>query len=206
LLPVELILQVASSAGFAMVFALLTAAILWNLRTWFFGLPSSSSHTLIRSIVGVGLANQIMATTTATSGVDWAQARNIGKSLLISPLVGLTAAGLLLLLAKVIIPDKRLYQARRADGVEIVATLVYTNHVDDRAKLFKSGGSQAVRLPKSYRFAAQREVRIRREGQRVILEPIRRVWSNRFLALAGTAPDFKRPPEPKPAEEPPDLD
>src|ERR1700691_1808513 len=57
LLPVELILQVGSGAGFAMVFALLIAAIIWNLGTWYFGLPSSSSHTLIGSIIGVGIAN-----------------------------------------------------------------------------------------------------------------------------------------------------
>ena len=88
LLPVELILQVGSSAGFAMVFALLIAAIIWNLGTWYFGLPSSSSHTLIGSIIGVGIANQLMSATSATSGVDWAQAAHVGKSLLISPLVG----------------------------------------------------------------------------------------------------------------------
>ncbi len=82
LLPVELILQVGGGTGFAMVFALLTAAIIWNLGTWYFGLPSSSSHTLIGSVIGVGLANQLMAVHTATSGVDWHQAQNIGKSLL----------------------------------------------------------------------------------------------------------------------------
>jgi PiT family inorganic phosphate transporter len=70
LLPVELILQVGSGAGFAMVFALLTAAIIWNLGTWWLGLPSSSSHTLIGSIIGVGIANQLMNARTATSGVD----------------------------------------------------------------------------------------------------------------------------------------
>src|ERR1700741_420427 len=100
LLPVELILQVGSSAGFAMVFALLVAAILWNLGTWYFGLPASSSHTLIGSIIGVGIANQLMAARTGTSGVDWAQAANIGKSLLISPIVGFVCASLLLLLMK----------------------------------------------------------------------------------------------------------
>src|SRR5262249_41657546 len=70
LLPVELILQVGSKGGFAMVFALLVAAIIWNLGTWYFGLPSSSSHTLIGSIIGVGIANQLMAAKTGTSGVD----------------------------------------------------------------------------------------------------------------------------------------
>jgi PiT family inorganic phosphate transporter len=111
LLPVELILQVGSKAGFAMVFALLVAAILWNLGTWFLGLPASSSHTLIGSIIGVGIANQLMAARTATSGVDWGQARNIGWSLFLSPLIGFVCALLLLLLSKMLIRDQRLYQA-----------------------------------------------------------------------------------------------
>src|SRR5580700_5474057 len=79
LLPVELILQVGGKAGFSMVFALLFAAIIWNLGTWYFGLPASSSHTLIGSIIGVGIANQLMSVKTGTSGVDWGQAANIGK-------------------------------------------------------------------------------------------------------------------------------
>ena len=66
LLPVELILQVSSGAGFAMVFALLIAAILWNLSTWWFGLPASSSHSMIGSIIGVGMANQLMSIHTGT--------------------------------------------------------------------------------------------------------------------------------------------
>jgi len=111
LLPVELILQVGGSAGFAMVFALLASAILWNLGTWYFGLPSSSSHTLIGSIIGVGLSNQLLSKASATSGVDWGQAANIGKSLLISPLVGFAFAALLLVLMKKLIPNKVLYEA-----------------------------------------------------------------------------------------------
>jgi PiT family inorganic phosphate transporter len=111
LLPVELILQVGSNAGFAMVFALLIAAIIWNLGTWYFGLPASSSHTLVGSIIGVGIANQLMSGKTGTSGVDWGQATNIGKSLLLSPVVGFVGAALLLLLAKKLIPNKQLYEA-----------------------------------------------------------------------------------------------
>ncbi len=111
LLPVELILQVGGGAGFAMVFALLTAAIIWNLGTWYFGLPSSSSHTLIGSVIGVGLANQLMRAHTATSGVDWHQASNIGKSLLVSPLVGFAAAGLLLITMRSVVKSKHLYEA-----------------------------------------------------------------------------------------------
>jgi inorganic phosphate transporter, PiT family len=111
LLPVELILQVGSGAGFAMVFALLIAAILWNLGTWYFGLPSSSSHTLIGSIMGVGLMNQLMAANgSGTSGVDWGQAAKIGESLLFSPMIGFSFAALLMLVAKALIPIPALYK------------------------------------------------------------------------------------------------
>jgi inorganic phosphate transporter, PiT family len=103
LLPVELILQVGSSAGFAMVFALLIAAIIWNLGTWYFGLPASSSHTLIGSIIGVGIANALMRGRDGTSGVDWTQAANIGKALLLSPLFGFVLAAILLYALKLVL-------------------------------------------------------------------------------------------------------
>ena len=75
----------------------------------------------------------------------------------------------------------------------------------DRAKLFKTGGSQAVRLPRAYRFEGQTEVIIRREGRRVVLEGARRAFSRRFLALAGSATDFPYPPEPPAVEPGPEL-
>jgi inorganic phosphate transporter, PiT family len=109
LLPVELILQVGTSAGFAMVFALLIAATIWNLGTWYFGLPSSSSHTLIGSIIGVGLANQLMAVRTGTSGVDWMQAVNVGRSLFLSPIIGFVCAAALLIVAKRVLRTPHLY-------------------------------------------------------------------------------------------------
>src|SRR5580704_14428538 len=116
LLPVELILQVGSKAGFAMVFALLVAAIMWNLGTWWFGLPASSSHTLIGSVIGVGIANQMMAGRSGTSGVDWTQVLGIGKSLLLSPLVGFGVAALMLLAAKALIKDPKLYTAPEGEA------------------------------------------------------------------------------------------
>jgi PiT family inorganic phosphate transporter len=111
LLPVELILQVGSSAGFAMVFALLIAAIIWNLGTWYLGLPASSSHTLIGSIIGVGVANALARGMDGTSGVDWTKATEIGYSLLLSPLFGFAAAAILLLLLKFIVRNPALYRA-----------------------------------------------------------------------------------------------
>ncbi len=109
LLPVELILQVGSDAGFAMVFALLIAAIMWNLATWWLGIPSSSSHTLIGSIIGVGVANALLHGRSGTSGVDWGKATEIGQALLLSPLVGFGAAALLFLALKVLVRNPALY-------------------------------------------------------------------------------------------------
>src|SRR3981189_1579760 len=115
LLPVELILQVSSGAGFAMVFALLIAAILWNLGTWWLGLPASSSHTLIGSIIGVGVANALMRGRDGTSGVDWGKATEIGYALLLSPLVGFGAAALLLLSMKFLVRNPALYDAPKGN-------------------------------------------------------------------------------------------
>src|SRR5436309_835132 len=115
LLPVELILQVGSSAGFAMVFALLIAAIIWNLGTWYLGLPASSSHTLIGSIIGVGVANALMRGRDGTSGVDWGKATEIGYSLLFSPVFGFIMAALLLLVLKLVVRNPALYEAPKGN-------------------------------------------------------------------------------------------
>ncbi|WP_053269737.1 inorganic phosphate transporter [Pseudomonas chlororaphis] len=115
LLPVELILQVGSSAGFAMIFALLIAAILWNLGTWWLGLPASSSHTLIGSIIGVGVANALMHGRDGTSGVDWSQATKVGYALLFSPLIGFAFAALLLLALRLFVKNRALYKAPKGN-------------------------------------------------------------------------------------------
>ncbi len=111
LLPVELILQVGSGAGFAMVFALLIAAIMWNLGTWWLGLPASSSHTMIGSIIGVGVANSLLRGQDGTSGVDWSQATKIGYALLLSPLFGFVLSAILLLIMKFLVRQPALYKA-----------------------------------------------------------------------------------------------
>jgi len=100
LLPVELLINVDTGRGLAMVFAMLTAAIAWNLGTWYFGIPASSSHTLIGSILGVGLANALLTDLPLGDGVNWGKAIDIGLSLVISPVAGCVAAGCLLLLFK----------------------------------------------------------------------------------------------------------
>ena len=116
LLPVELVLNVGSGAGFAMVFALLISAIIWNLGTWYLGLPASSSHTLIGAIMGVGLANSwISGTHEFGEGINWAKATEVGTSLLVSPIVGFVCAGGLLVLSKALIKNKALYSAPDKD-------------------------------------------------------------------------------------------
>jgi PiT family inorganic phosphate transporter len=111
LLPVELILKVSKGSGFAMVFALLIAAIIWNLATWWRGLPASSSHTMIGSIIGVGIMNQLMQGNPGTSGVEWPQVTKVFSTLALSPVIGFIGAAILFLLFKLLARDPRLYKA-----------------------------------------------------------------------------------------------
>ena len=111
LLPVELVLHSGSGAGFAMIFALLVSAIIWNVGTWYLGLPASSSHTLIGSIMGVGVANALMAGHSWAAGINWPKAQEIFTYLIISPLFGFIGAGLLLLVMKLLIRREDLFQA-----------------------------------------------------------------------------------------------
>ncbi|MDR0563380.1 MAG: inorganic phosphate transporter [Azoarcus sp.] len=97
LLPVELLINVDTGRGLAMVFSLLAAAIAWNFGTWYFGIPASSSHTLIGSILGVGMTNAILNNLSVAEGVNWQKALDIVMSLIFSPLAGFIVAGLILL-------------------------------------------------------------------------------------------------------------
>jgi inorganic phosphate transporter, PiT family len=116
LLPSDMVLHIGSSAGFAMVFALLLSAIIWNLGTWYLGLPASSSHTLIGSLLGVGMMNALLAPGhNISSGVNWAKAGEVFSSLLISPMIGFACAAVLLLLAKWMVHKPALFQPP-ADG------------------------------------------------------------------------------------------
>jgi inorganic phosphate transporter, PiT family len=130
LLPVDLILNIGSGAGYAMIFALLIAAIGWNLATWYVGLPNSSSHALIGSILGVGLANQLLSTDAAgTSGVEWGQAIKVLNGLWMAPLIGFAAAFVLLLVMKRVARNPKLYREPDADAPPprgIRALLIFT--------------------------------------------------------------------------------
>ncbi len=130
LLPVDLILNVGSAAGYAMIFALLLAAVGWNLATWYVGLPNSSSHALIGSILGVGFANQLLSSGPGgTSGVDWGQAQKVLSALLFSPLLGFVGALMLLLVMKRFLHNPKLYREPESDAPPprgIRAVLIFT--------------------------------------------------------------------------------
>src|SRR5580698_2962115 len=115
LLPVELVIHVGTGAGFAMVFALLFAALIWNFATWYVGIPASSSHTLIGSIVGVGLMNAVISGRPFGDGVNWGKVHDTFAALLISPIIGFVAAGLLLLIMKFLIRNPKLYESPEGD-------------------------------------------------------------------------------------------
>jgi inorganic phosphate transporter, PiT family len=129
LLPVELVLNVGSGAGFAMVFALLISAIVWNIGTWYLGLPVSSSHTLIGSIMGVGLANSMLSGHVFGEGVNWAKATEVFSSLIVSPIVGFVCSAILLLLLKFLVRRPELFQppdAKKAPPWWIRSVLMVT--------------------------------------------------------------------------------
>lgn len=125
LLPVELIVNVGSGAGFAMVFALLLSAILWNLGTWYFGLPASSSHSLIGAIVGVGLMNSFLAPERAFGdGVNWGKVEDTVLALVVSPIVGFGLSWLLMVIAKATIKMPELFQEPPKDKAPPIAVRV----------------------------------------------------------------------------------
>jgi phosphate/sulfate permease len=108
LLPVDLLVEAHSSAALVMVMSLLLAGVIWNLGTWYFGIPVSSSHALIGSILGVGLANSLYA-GESLAGVNWGKAGEVGLALLISPPIGFVLAGGLLLIMRATLREPRLY-------------------------------------------------------------------------------------------------
>jgi inorganic phosphate transporter, PiT family len=115
LLPVELVIHAGSAAGFAMVFALLFSALVWNFATWYIGIPASSSHSLIGSIVGVGLMNAVLTKHPFGDGVNWGKLQDTFTALFLSPIIGFVGAALLLLLMKALIRNEKLYQAPEGD-------------------------------------------------------------------------------------------
>lgn len=111
LLPVDVLVNINTNAGLAMVLALLISAITWNLGTWYLGLPASSSHSLIGAILGVGLTNGLLAGKYFGAGLNWHKALEVGLVLLFSPVLGFCLAAVLLVITRRLIPNPKLYTA-----------------------------------------------------------------------------------------------
>ena len=109
LLPVDVLIDANPYHGVAMILALLLSAIIWNFGTWYFGIPSSSSHTIIGSILGIGLAFYFLP-GNVTSSVNWDKALETGQALLISPLLGFSMAIILMFLFKRFIKNDIIYK------------------------------------------------------------------------------------------------
>jgi len=110
LLPVDLLVDIRSGRGLAMVLALLLAAITWNFATWYRGLPASSSHALIGSIMGVGMMNAWLERGSPFKGVNWHKVTEVTTALLLSPLVGFFLAAMLLVICRACLRSPRLFQ------------------------------------------------------------------------------------------------
>jgi PiT family inorganic phosphate transporter len=110
LLPMEVLVDSNVYHGIAMILALLLSAIIWNLGTWWFGLPASSSHTLIGSIIGIGLAFYFLPGNVGGSAVNWDKAKDTGLALLISPLAGFTVAIIMMFIFKRLVKNDIIYK------------------------------------------------------------------------------------------------
>ena len=119
LLPVDVLMEQGIAHNVAMVMAILLAAIAWNLGTWYFGIPCSSSHTLIGSILGVGIVFARLPENVTGIGVNWQKAIDIGMSLLISPLFGFSIAIMLMFILRTIIQNKEIFKEPNPEGTPL---------------------------------------------------------------------------------------
>ena len=110
LLPMDALVDTNPYHGIAMILALLLSAIIWNFGTWYFGIPSSSSHTIIGSILGIGLAFYFLPGNYGLNAVNWDKAKDTGLALLISPLAGFSVAILMMFLFKRLIKNETIYK------------------------------------------------------------------------------------------------
>jgi len=110
LLPMDALVDANPYHGVAMILALLISAIIWNFGTWYFGIPSSSSHTIIGSILGIGLAFYFLPGELGTSAVNWDKAKDTGAALLFSPLLGFSVAIIMMFIFKRLIKNETIYK------------------------------------------------------------------------------------------------
>lgn len=110
LLPMEVLVDSNVSHGIAMILALLLSAIIWNFGTWYLGIPASSSHTLIGSVIGIGLAFYFLPGEMGLNAVNWDKAKDTGLALLLSPLAGFSMAILIMFIFKRLVKNETVYK------------------------------------------------------------------------------------------------
>ena len=110
LLPMDVLIDSNPYHGIAMILALLLSSIIWNFGTWYFGIPSSSSHTLIGSILGIGLAFYFLPGDLGVTAVNWDKAKDTGLALLLSPLLGFSVAIIVMFIFKRLIKNEIIYK------------------------------------------------------------------------------------------------
>ncbi len=115
ILPMDTVLNRSTHEAIAMVLAVLFGSIIWNLGTWYFGIPCSSSHTMIGSLLGAGIVYAALPENSGKVGVNWNEAIKIGNSLLVSPLFGFSMAIILMFILKRLIEDKLVFKEPEPD-------------------------------------------------------------------------------------------
>jgi PiT family inorganic phosphate transporter len=111
LLPPDVLSPPNGDPAVPMLVALFSTALAWNIFTWWFGIPNSSSHCVIGSLIGVAVGDALVHRRGVGASVDWGQIWNVLRALLVSPILGFVGAGLLYLLVRKLIRDPHLYEA-----------------------------------------------------------------------------------------------
>jgi len=109
LLPLDMLIDQNVYHSIAMILALILTAIIWNIGTWYFGIPCSSSHALIGSIFGVGIAYSFLP-EAANVALNWGKVKDVGLSLMISPVIGFSLALGLMFLLKKLVKNKAMFK------------------------------------------------------------------------------------------------
>jgi PiT family inorganic phosphate transporter len=110
LLPADVLSPPDGGPAVAMLVALFVAALSWNIGTWWFGLPNSSSHCLIGSLIGIALGNAFAHSRNIVEGVHWAQLWKVLEALALSPILGFLLAGALYFICRKTLHDEHLYR------------------------------------------------------------------------------------------------
>jgi PiT family inorganic phosphate transporter len=115
LLPPEVLSPPNGSPAVPMLVALFATALAWNVLTWWFGIPNSSSHCVIGSLIGIAVGDALIKARHIGQAVDWGQIWNVLRALAVSPILGLVGAGLLYFVIRHLVHDRHLYEPPQPD-------------------------------------------------------------------------------------------